>query len=676
MGGFNLTVFATFLGQAAAAAAVAILLVSFYRHYGRRYLLYWSWSWFALGLYHLSAGLSLLERQAAGVSSTTVVLSFIAGVAGYLEMVWLLFGCYELTTRRPVKLKISLWLPVFFAVIGGALTLLFITTASERGMELRFFSRVGVRALFAVVIFAISGWWVWRSRRGRTKALGFVLVGATLFAYSLEYLHYFVIAASALFLSAPLQFSVYLNFLDFLLQGLLGLGMVTSLLEDEREAAVLATNEIEHLAYHDSLTGLPNRTLFVDRLIVAIAHAERHREGFAILFLDLDRFKDINDSLGHSVGDALLKSVAERIRRCVRTEDTVARFGGDEFTLLLPRIERAEDAAKVAQKVLETIRIPFEVGERELFVSTSIGISLFPADGANTETLIKNADSAMYRAKEYGRDTYQLYTPAMNARALERLALENMLRRAIREEEFVLFFQPLIDVKRMKIRAVEALIRWRHPELGLLLPAHFMPVAEASGLIVPMGHWCLLAACRQARAWQKKIAPIGVAVNLSARQFSEPDLVQVIRSVLDDTGLDPSQLELEITESNAMQNAQRTIHILRELKSIGVRISMDDFGTGYSSLSYLKQFPIDTLKLDQSFVGGIADDPNDGAIATAVISMAHSLRLKVVAEGVETESQFAFLKSQSCDQIQGFYFSRPLPLDELERFTAENNHLL
>jgi predicted signal transduction protein with EAL and GGDEF domain len=355
----------------------------------------------------------------------------------------------------------------------------------------------------------------------------------------------------------------------------------------------------------------------------------------------------------------------------------VARFGGDEFTLLIPKIEAIEDAAKIAQKILEMLKIPFLIGERELFVTTSIGISVYPVDGADPETIVRNADTAMYRAKEQGRDNYQLYAPAMNAQAVERLALENMLRKAIANEELVVFYQPLIDCRSRAIVGLEALVRWNHPELGLLAPAHFISVAELSGLIVPIGEWVLRTACRQVKAWHKRLDyDLTVSINLSARQFQQPDLVDTVSRAIRETGIDPSCIELEITESNAMQNAENTIYTLRELKTSGVRISMDDFGTGYSSLNYLKRFPIDTLKLDQSFVRDVTTDPSDAAIVSAVIAMAHSLDLHVIAEGVETEEQLAFLQKQGCDKIQGYLFSVPLPAEELEPYIIERRALM
>jgi len=431
-----------------------------------------------------------------------------------------------------------------------------------------------------------------------------------------------------------------------------------------------AEEQVRDLAYHDALTGLPNRLLFQDRLALAVAQAHRHRQGLAVLFLDLDRFKVINDSLGHTVGDRLVREVAARLRTCVREGDTVARLGGDEFTLLLPHVGQAVDAAKVAKKVLDLVRIPFDIDGRELFVTASMGISLYPDDGTDAETLVKNADTAMYRAKEQGRDLYQLYTPAMNATALERLALESSLRRALSQDELVLHYQPIFDVASRRVQGVEALLRWAHPELGLVAPADFIPLAEITGLILPMGPWVLRAACAQARAWQERQPGLCVAVNLSARQFQEASLVAQVTDALADSGLDPRCLQLEITESSAMQNAQTAIQTLRELKSLGVGLSIDDFGTGYSSLSYLKRFPIDTLKIDQSFIRDIGRDPDDAAIASAIIALAHTLKLTVVAEGVETSGQLAFLAAHGCDRAQGYLLSRPFPADRCGELLA------
>jgi len=641
---------ATFAAQALGAAVIAALLFGFRRQYGKSYLAHWTSSWVALAIHHLAMAASLALPPA---NPARLAAAVVAAVAGYLYIGWLLFGVYELLRRRPVRMRVARQVIAALVVIAVLSALIF--------------TRAGIHAfLSAAAFFAVSiAFWKARKRR---EGIGFTMISAAFFANALQQTHYLVIAVAALF-GFQAGYLVYLGYLDFVLQSLAGVGMIACLLEDEREASELATVEIEHLAYHDALTGLPNRPLFMDRLIVALAQASRANQKLAVFFLDLDRFKDINDSLGHSTGDALLKAVAERIRRCVREGDTVARFGGDEFTLLIPRIENIEDAAKIAQKIIETLKIPFLIGEREMFVTTSIGIGIFPSDGHDPETLVRNADTAMYRAKDQGRDNYQLYAPAMNARALERLALENMLRKALSQRELMVYYQPLVDLASRRIVGLEALVRWQHPELGFLLPAQFISMAELSGLIIPIGQWVMLTACKQLRQWQKRVdSDLTVSVNLSARQFQQPNLVSAVADVLDETGIDPRSLELEITESNAMQNAEVTIHTLRELKALGVRISMDDFGTGYSSLNYLKRFPIDTLKLDQSFVREVNTDRRDAAIVSAVISMAHSLDLKVVAEGVETEEQLSFLRQQRCDRIQGFLFSAPMSAEELEPY--------
>lgn len=420
-----------------------------------------------------------------------------------------------------------------------------------------------------------------------------------------------------------------------------------------------AEEDVRRLAYNDALTGLPNRLLFRDHLDLAVAHAQRSAGGLAVLFLDVDRFKVINDSLGHSVGDRLIRGVGERLRGAVRHEDTVARLGGDEFTLLLPDVAEPVAAARVAEKVLAALRLPFTLDGNELFVTASMGISLYPGDGGDAETLVKNADIAMYRAKDQGRDGYMLFTPAMNASAAERLALENRLRRALPQGELELHYQPLIELADGSVYGVEALLRWRHPEHGVVPPADFIPLAEATGLILPMGPWVLETACTQAHAWQQQdLGALSVAVNLSARQFQQPGLSALVRHVLKTTRLAPHRLQIEITESSAMANAASAAETLAELRALGVRVAIDDFGTGYSSLAYLKRFAIDTLKIDQAFV---RDLPREAGIATAVIAMARTLKLDVVAEGVETWAQLEFLREHGCSRVQGELFSMPLP---------------
>jgi diguanylate cyclase (GGDEF)-like protein/PAS domain S-box-containing protein len=432
-----------------------------------------------------------------------------------------------------------------------------------------------------------------------------------------------------------------------------------------------AEEQIKHLAYHDALTTLPNRLLFKDRVTVAISHAQRHESRVAVLFLDLDRFKVINDSLGHNIGDQLLQAVAARVQSCVRDSDTVARLGGDEFTLLLPELTHAEDAALVAQKILEAVRYPFHIEGREFYITTSIGISVFPEDGTDAETLIKAADTAMYQAKEQGRDNYQLFNALVNAKALQRIALEHGLRRSLSHHEMAVHYQPIFDFRTGRITGMEALLRWTDPELGPIGPATFIPLAEAIGVMIPIGTWALRVACAQAKQWHDSgFNTLSLAVNLSVCQLQQPDLVNVVREILAETGLPARLLELEITESTAMQSPEASIRTLYELKRLGIRISLDDFGTGHSSLAYLKRFPIDTLKIDQSFIRDITRDPDTAAIVTAIIAMGHSLRLKVIAEGVEFTDQATFLKRHNCDQMQGFLINAPMPAAELGAILA------
>jgi len=424
-----------------------------------------------------------------------------------------------------------------------------------------------------------------------------------------------------------------------------------------------------HLAQHDPLTDLPNRILLNDRLAQAIALARRQGKQLALMFLDLDHFKHINDSLGHAVGDQLLQSVAQRLAAGVRSSDTVCRQGGDEFVILLADVEHAEDAALSAQKILAALTVPHRIDQLELHVTVSIGISIYPDDGQDADTLIKSADTAMYHAKEGGRNNYQFFKADMNVLAIERHSIEGGLRRALAQQEFILHYQPKIDLETGTISGVEALVRWQHPQRGLILPEQFVWIAEDCGLIEPIGTWVLGEACAQARAWQDAgLAPIPVAVNISAVQFRHKDFLASLARILKDTGLAPRYLELELTESVLMHDADSTACVLKALKAMGVRLAIDDFGTGYSSLSYLKRFPIDTLKIDQSFMRDIThatSDSDDAAIVTAVVSMGKSLNQRVIAEGVETREQLAFLQAQGCGEGQGFYFCRPVTAEKL-----------
>jgi diguanylate cyclase (GGDEF)-like protein len=419
------------------------------------------------------------------------------------------------------------------------------------------------------------------------------------------------------------------------------------------------------MAHHDALTDLPNRVLLYDRIGRQMAQTRRNQRVMALLFIDLDRFKNVNDSLGHQAGDRLLQAVARRLIGCVRDADTVARLGGDEFVVVLSEINSPEDAANVAQKVLEALSQPFRIADQDLHITPSVGICTFPRDGEDVETLMRNADIAMYHAKEMGRNNYQFFTAEMNATAHQRLALENDLRRALERSEFILHYQPQLDLKTGEIVGFEALVRWRHPDRGMVPPSQFIPVAEDTGLISRLGEWVLQQACAQAAEWQKAgYAHLQVAVNLSAQQFRREDIAETVARALEHTGLPAARLELEITESVMIQQPEQAVVKFGQLNAMDVQLSIDDFGTGYSSLSYLKRFPIDKLKIDQSFVRDISTDPDDAAIVTAIIAMAHSLGLEVIAEGVETAEQLAFLKVLGCDKAQGYYFSRPVPAQE------------
>jgi diguanylate cyclase (GGDEF)-like protein/PAS domain S-box-containing protein len=418
--------------------------------------------------------------------------------------------------------------------------------------------------------------------------------------------------------------------------------------------------KIWHQALHDLLTGLPNRTQFNKQLVLSLESAQQNEDMLAVMFLDLDRFKTINDTLGHTVGDQLLKHVAKRLKGCLRSGDCIARWGGDEFTLLLPRISCTEDAAKVAQRTLEASKPAFDLEGHTLYISTSIGIALYPRDGKDVQTLLKNADAALYRAKEQGRNNYQFYTPAINPQASKLLALENSLHQVLERGELVVYYQPQVNTKTWEITQMEALLRWQHPELGLILPSTFIPLAEETGLIVPICEWVLRTACAQNKIWQEAVPLLHLSINLSARQFQQPNLDKIIAQVLQEIRVEPRFLELEITETTAMQDVDFTSAMLHSLHQMGVHLAIDDFGTGYSSLSYLKQFPFNTIKLDQSFIQDLTTNPKDAAIATAMIALGRGLNLRVIAEGVTTKEQLDCLRSLQCEEMQGYLFSPPL----------------
>ncbi len=451
----------------------------------------------------------------------------------------------------------------------------------------------------------------------------------------------------------------------------------------ERKAA---EQRITQLAFYDSVTGLPNRLLFIDRLQQAIANAQRYRKKVAVMFLDLDFFKRINDTLGHTIGDLLLKEVADRLLKSVRKVDcvariasqeidTVARLGGDEFTVLLTNINSIHDVSKVAQRILNAISQPFFIGTHEVYITVSIGIAIYPLDTENIDDLMRYADTAMYHAKDAGRNKHLFYTNSMTAATVEQFVLQNQLQKGLNHNEFQLYYQPLLDIRAGKIVGVEALIRWMNPEKGMVLPEAFIPLAEETSLIVPMSEWILHTACLQTKVFHERFEPINIAVNISNVHLKQKHFVETVLRILNDVGLNPRFLQLELTESILMENVKHTIDALLELKSYGVRLSIDDFGKGYSSLSYLKHFPVYTLKIDRSFVKDIEKDPDSTAIVKGIIALAHSINLQVTAEGVETEQQLSFLQEYRCDYMQGYLFCKPLPASELMQFFQEGKSL-
>ncbi|TAK90807.1 MAG: EAL domain-containing protein [Burkholderiaceae bacterium] len=456
-------------------------------------------------------------------------------------------------------------------------------------------------------------------------------------------------------------------------------------LETMRRELLQRGEELRSLAYYDSLTGLPNRWLFNQRLTEALAEAQRRQRKLAVLYLDLDRFKRVNDTLGHSAGDELLRGVAERLQHCLRGSDlvtiansmlpgdSVARLGGDEFTLLLSNIQHEDDVARVARRILEVLNEPLPVGGHGVYVTTSIGIALYPDDGVDPIELMKNADMAMYFAKEQGKNCFRYYTPSINQAAEERLDLENALHRAIAEDQLLLHYQPQIDMRSKKMIGAEALIRWQHPERGLIAPNIFIQIAEESGLIIPIGDWVIRTACAQLQRWRAQgLPPLCLSVNVSAKQFQHVGFVQNVKRMLEEFEVEPGTLGLEITETALMANEEDAIERLRALRALGVELYIDDFGTGYSSLSYLKRFPVQTLKIDQSFIHAVPDHAHSSAIIQAILALARSMNLNVIAEGIETQQQWEFLFEQGCQEMQGFLISKPLPADAFTQFVADH----
>jgi diguanylate cyclase (GGDEF)-like protein/PAS domain S-box-containing protein len=449
--------------------------------------------------------------------------------------------------------------------------------------------------------------------------------------------------------------------------GIATIATIRDISEQRQKEAML-----EYHCNYDTLTDLPNRNLLEDRISQSLLQAERFQLQVAVLFVDLDNYKFLLAGLSRGIGDGVLQKIADRMKVCVRENDTMARLGDEVFVLVPANLKESEDAAKVAQKLLDSVRRSIEIGPRVCEITCSIGISIYPKDGVDVPTLLKNADLAMFRAKEQGGDCFQFFTDELNERITVRMSMERCLRQAIQNNELSLHYQPQVDLRTGRMIGLEALLRWRNPDLGAIPPGQFIPLAEDTGLIIPIGKWVLKTACMDNKRWQKAGYPLlPVAINLSPRQFRDPGLVHSIRQVLTDTGLDPRYLELEITESLVMRDVENALAMVRELKELGVQLSIDDFGTGYSSLSHLKRFPFDKLKLDISFVREVTYDPGCAAIAKTIIALGHNLNLRVIAEGIETEGQLSYLRHQGCDEMQGFYFSKPLPAKDLEQFLAE-----
>ncbi|HYG63403.1 MAG TPA: EAL domain-containing protein [Thermoanaerobaculia bacterium] len=641
------------LFQAVCAAMIAVVLLVFYRHYRRRYLLHWAWSWWAFCLYVGGAAMAQSSPSPAWVLPATTL----SVIGGYAQIALLMVGTWELArghdlargkTRRAVGLL----------VVFGLLMVL-VTVASP--YPVRLLVRIGLRTFLAGLAFLAASVGVLRHSG---SGMGPKVLGGAFLVYALEQFHYTTIMGLPLLdVDVDLPYLPFLGLFDFLLQTVMGMGMVLWLLEEERRRVLSAAGRIEHLAYHDTLTGLPNRSLLLENLRTAMARSEVDGRKAAVLLLDLDRFKLVNDSLGHAAGDRLLQMVAERIQQVARPGDTVARPGADEFVVLLPGLANEGEALRMAERLLGVIRQPLSLDGREIVVTASLGISRFPKDGSNPEDLLHKADLAMSQAKGRGRDTFQIHTVSMDTRALERLSLEADLRRALDGDELLLFFQPILDVRTRRIEGGEALLRWRHPERGLLRPNDFLWVAEPSSLSHQLDFWVLDCACRELRRWQAAGSRLRAAVNLSARSLHHPELIRRVEDLLEENGLLPSSLELEIPERLAMQNAEVTLDVVRSLKDLGVGVALDDFGTGYA-LPYLRSLPVNTLKIDISFVRALGEGPGSAELPAAMMTLARNLGIRVVAEGVEHEKQWELLRHQGCDQVQGHLFSPPLPAEE------------
>ena len=656
---------ASLLVQAGAALLIAFVFVGLKRRYWRPFLSHWMWSWLALAAYAAlrAAALTLGYGRTFGYPPH-VLVSVMSGVAGCLQLTWLLLGTFELTTGNSLDKRSTRRLLIAAAVIGAVLQGLFWWDVGNA--ELVYHLRVTVRRLLVAATALVAARAMSRTPR-IARAIGRRSVMLAFIGLAAHQVQFIALGTDAIVRREFPLWIATLGLVDVLLYFGLAMGLVIWLLEEERQATMDAAAKIEKIAYHDSLTGLPNRQLFLNQMGMALHRAKRTNTIVAVLFLDLDRFKVVNDSLGHAAGDLLLQTVSERIRSAVRGDDSVTRLGGDEFAVLCTEVGTPEDAMMVAERIIAAVKRPIPLEGQEVFVTTSLGISLYPADATHPEGLLKNADAAMYRAKAQGRDLVERYVPELGAAALEQFGLESHLQRALENRQLLVYYQPIVDSSTGRINGLEALLRWNHPERGILLPSEFIGLAEATGAIVPMGEWVLRTACCQVQRWRDRGQPhLRAAVNLSVRQLQHPDLVARIQQVLDETRLPASHLEIEITESIAMRSSGRAIDSLRALKAIGVRISIDDLGTGYSSLSALRLFPIDSLKIDRSFVNGVPHNTDDSAIAAAVIALGQTLGVNVIAEGIERSEQLAFFTDHRCAEWQGYLLVSPRTAEQCE----------
>lgn len=663
------TLFASYAVQAAGTVLAAAIFGSVAQTYRKDFLVQWTRSWLALGVLMAASAVNLAIPNAVPANHPErLAVALVGGAAGYLHLTWLLVGAVELHRGRKVARRSRRIALAAAALFGMAMALVLVNDPSAAAARL--FVRMGVRGGFTTAGFLVAAWVVWAARVDGARGVGRTTVAGAFVFHAVVQATY--LAATAVFAISgdrPVA-ALYVGFADFVVVFAMALGVVIWMLEEERRAARDFAERIEELAYHDALTGLPNRQLFLDHLNLAISQARRGQHRLAVYFFDLDRFKVINDSLGHSVGDRLLQVVAHRVRAALRDHDTVARMGGDEFTLLTPVVRSADDAAHVALKVQEAIRQPVVIDGRELFVTASLGISVYPDDGDSADALLKNADTAMYRAKAGGADLFQLYTAEMNAHALELLALETALRRAAAGGELELHYQPIFDMSTGRALAVEAMLRWHHPQRGLLRPNHFLEIAEATGAIVPIGEWALREGCRRIAEWRKIMPGLRLTLNVSRRQL-QGEYAELISRVLRDTGLPATTLELDLCETCASQCDDHAIAQLHGLRRLGVRVAIDDFGSGYSSVTQLRAFPVDALKIDTSVVRELTAGMRDARVARAVIALARALGLSVTAEGVEDAQQLELLSAQGCEAWQGYLHGPPVQahevLDSLQR---------